>query len=525
MILSTIAYDEVPGPSPSCLTRARRSRGAISRHAAVFLAAFMTFFPPFQTSLFAQTPPILPETGSGAPTFSTLPNGMEVILLPIPGSKSVSLSIVFRGGADVQTSKNAGLFRLLEQVLFRGTAASPGEPEPAGATEALGAASIGGGTGADRFSLSFLIAPDVLSQGLDTIVYLFSGMRLETAFTDPLALEEARSAVLLDINTAYSDPSIVFDSAMSRKLFASAPWRLDTIGADYIANAATEDSLRSLASTWLVPNNAALVVTGDFPSEAVTPMIEKAFSSWKKAADPWKSPPAVFPKPGITRPTLVVYPDPSVDNGEAAIEMRYRGPDSGSLRSAAAALWSEMASRPDSRLAQAVRKGMPKWSAPSSIEAHYEMSRSSSWFSVSAMLALDPKASIAESAMTFKEIVRGAEMYAMKTNPGYFLPKDYEQAKGTITGDRVAKLTDPREAGVLIADGWILGGKAWLESWSDRVTKISSKDITQFADEYFMKNLEIVSVRLSPNDYASRKKSFDSYGFELITQQKAFWWR
>ena len=525
MTLSILACDETPSPPPSSPAGARRFGRAVSRHAAIFLAAFMAFFFPSLTSLFAQTTTALPETDSGLPTFSTLPNGLEVILLPIPDSKSVSLSIVFRGGADVQTSKNAGLFRLLEQVLFRGTATSPGEPEPAGATEALGAASIGGGTGADRFSLSFLIAPDVLSQGLDTIAYLFSGMRLETAFTDPLALEEARSALILEIDKAYSDPSIVFDSAMSRKLFASAPWRLDAIGADYIANAATEDSLKSLASIWLVPNNAALVITGDFSPETLTPMIEKAFSSWKKAADPWKSPPTAFPKPGITRPTLMVYPDPSVDDGQAAIEMRYRGPDSASLRSAAAALWSEMASRPDSRLAQAVRKGMPKWSAPSSIEAHYELSRSSSWFSVSARLTLDPKANLAESAMTFKEIVRGAEMYAMKTNPGYFLPKDYEQAKEAITGDRVQKLTDPREAGLLLADGWILGGKAWVGSWLDKVTKISSKDLTQFADEYFMKNLEIISVRLSPNDYTSRKKSFDAYGFELITQQKAFWWR
>ncbi|HWP67672.1 MAG TPA: insulinase family protein, partial [Rectinemataceae bacterium] len=322
--MSNIADSDQANSTLSSRTTAR-SGTVISRHAIIALAVLIALFSPISTGVFAQTAPASPLPGSGAPAFFTLPNGMEVILLQLPESESVSLNIVFRGGADVQTSKSAGLFRMLEHVLFRGTASSPGEPEPAGATEALGAAFIGGGAETDRFSLSFVLAPDVLTQGLDTIVYLFSGMRLETAFSDPLTFEEARNASHFDIDQAFSDSSAIFDSAMAKKLFVSAPWRLDVTGADYIVNAATEDSLRSLASTWFVPNNAALIVAGDFPAETIIPMIENAFSSWKKAGDPWKLPQSAFPKPGITRPTLMAYPDPSVNDGEALIEMRYRG--------------------------------------------------------------------------------------------------------------------------------------------------------------------------------------------------------
>jgi predicted Zn-dependent peptidase len=552
MILSNIADNDRVCPLHSIPAPVRR-RNINARRFIISLAVLAALFSTIPTNLFAQTAPApapaaaptpaaaaaqataatsmpaQPGTSqspvSVSPSFSTLPNGMDLILLPLPESKTVSMNIVFRGGADVQTSKNAGLFRLLEHILFRGTAVSPGQPEPAGATEALDASYIGGGAAADRFGLSFVFAPAVLTQGLDTIVYLFSGLRLETAFSDPLALEEARNASLSEIDQEFSDPSTVYDSALAKKLFVSAPWRLDVTGADYILNGATEDSLRSLASTWLAPNNAALIIAGNFPPETIAPMIEKAFSSWKKAQDPWKSPPSAFPKPGITRPTLMAYPDPTIAPGEAVVEMRYRGPDSASSRAAAGTLWAEMASRPDGRLALAIRKGMPKWSAPSSIDVHYELSKSSSWFSVSAHLTLDSKANLADSVMTFKEIVRGTEMYAMKTNSGYFTAKEYEQAKYSLSEKRTEKLSDSKEAGVLIADGWILGGKAWIESWADKIGKISSKDITAFADEYFMKNLEIISIRLSPNDYASRKKSFDAYGFELITPQKAFWWR
>jgi zinc protease len=435
------------------------------------------------------------------------------------------MGIVFRSGAEAQTNKTAGLFRLLEQVLFRGAASSPGEPEPAGAIDALDATAFDGGAQADRFGFAFSLSPGMVGQGLDTIAYLFSGLRLETAFSDPQNLDEARSASLLGINQAFSDPTAIYKSAMAKKLFSSAPWRLDIAGADYILNSATEASLKALAAAWLVPNNAVLILAGDFDPETVVPMIGKAFSSWKKGADPWKTPPAAFPKPGVTRPTLMVYPDPSMQPGEALIEMRYRGPDAASTRSPAAELWAEMASQPGSKLAQAISKGLPKWSSPSSISAVYKVSRSASWFSASARILLDTKGSAAESVLTFKEIVRGTEMYAMKTNASYFGQKEYERAKEALLEKRDAMLADPQEAVSRLAGDWVLGGSAWISSWPDRIRKVGSKDITAFADEYFMKNLEVVSIRLGPDDYASRKKSFDSYGFELITPQKAFWWR
>jgi len=466
-----------------------------------------------------------PATSPGILSSYTLENGMEVLLLPIPGSGVVSMSIVFRGGADVQTNKTAGLFRMLEQVLFRGTTIAPGEPEPAGAMDSLGATAMEGGVKKDRLNLSFLLPPEMVGQGVDTIAYLFSGLRIETAFSDPRTVEEARSASLAGINQAFSDPNAIFESAMARKLFVSAPWRLDAAGADYIINAATDSSLRAIAATWLVPNNAALILTGNFNPETTRPIIEKAFSSWKKAANPWKSPLAVFPKPGITRPTLMVYPDPSVNQGEAILEMRYRGPDAGSSRSPAAELWASMASDPASRLPQAILKGMPKWTSPSELRARYELSSHASWFSVSAKMRLDPKGNPAEAAMNFKEIVRGSEMYSMKTNASYFSLKHYEEARESLLAKRNSAFSDPSKADAAIADGWIMGGSAWIRAWPDRIGKVSSKDIAAFADEYFMKNLEIVSVRMEPGDYAAKKKSFDSYGFELITPQKAFWWR
>jgi zinc protease len=458
-------------------------------------------------------------------TSHSLTNGLSLILLELPENQSLSMGISFRGGADAQTTRTAGMFHLLEQVLFRGPASIPGEPEPAGAIEAFDAEAFDGGAREFRFGFSFSLPYHLLRQGLDTIAYLFSSLRLESAFADSNALETAKSASLLRINQVFSDPDSIYGAALDKKLFGDAPWRLDVPGPGYNIEAATQPALENFAATWLVPNNAAVVIAGDFITAELLPQVESAFSAWKRGPDPLQNPPKPFPKPGISRPAFMVYPDPSIAQGEAHIELRYRGPDAGTPRSAAAEIWAEMASLPDSRLVQAVSKSMPKWAAPRDLTTHYAISRNASWLSVGTTISIDPKASLADAILGFKETVRGTEMYAMKTNPNYFSQKQYQTAREAVAARREWQLSNPSEAVAILSDEWIFGGVAWSNARTQNLLKVEGRDMAAFADEFFMRNLEVTAVRLSTEDYAARRKSFDNYGFELITPQKAFWWR
>ncbi|MCX7027789.1 MAG: hypothetical protein NT061_09965, partial [Spirochaetes bacterium] len=184
----------------------------------------------FCLSLFCLALPFLAAAQGILPQHKTLANGLDIVVLPIPSTDRISLSLVFRGGAEGQNSKTAGYPRLVERVLFRGSVSNPGEPEPAGAMEALAPLSTTGGTDRDRFSLGFSVAPEILGQGLDTLALLFSELRRESAFSDPAALKEAKSASLAEIARKSDDPSTIYESALSKKLFSTAPWRLDPLG-------------------------------------------------------------------------------------------------------------------------------------------------------------------------------------------------------------------------------------------------------------------------------------------------------
>jgi predicted Zn-dependent peptidase len=474
----------------------------------------------------AQSAATKPEIAvPGKPYYKALPNGLDIIVLPLPSVDRVSISLVFRGGAEGQGAKTAGYPSLAEGVLFRGTVTNPGEPEPAGAVDALAPLSLSGGTGEDRFSIGFTLAPEMLGQGLDTLAYLLSEVRQDSAFSDAAAIQEAKSALLARIALEMEDPGAIYEAAQNKKLFSTAPWRLDPSGAPSLVQAASSEGLKAYAAAWLCPNNAVLVMAGSLDAEASFQAAESAFASWKKSADPWKIQPAAFPKPGVTRPTLLVYPDPSVPKGEAYIEMRYRGPDSPSARSIQAELWAELADKPGSRLNKAIVSGMPSWSAPALAEIRYEASRFASWFSLSTKIGLSAKGNPADAAMSFKEIVRGAEMYALKSNPSYFTAKDLEAGKSSLREEKAAILAEPETAVLWLADRWVQGGWSWVEGWESRLGTVVGKDLSAFSDEYFMKNLETIALRLAPEEYAARKKGIDSYGFNLIVSEKAFWWQ
>lgn len=483
---------------------------------------------PATTAVGAPTPAGVPATTSVAvPALQsyTLDNGLELILAPQQDAQQISIGIAFKGGTDIQTNKTAGLFRLLEQLSFRGRAGTPGEPEPAAALDAAGAEDVSGGIMQDGFVFSFLVKPDQLKQGIDTLSYLFSDIRLDTAFSDPSALSEAKQSCIEATSALKDDPEAVYSHALNKKLFSSAAWRLDVEGPNSTVEQASPASLKALIGQWFMPNNAALIICGAFSPDEAKSLAGIACSGWQKAASPWKTAPKAFPKPGVARPAFMVYPDPSMDSGTATIELRYRGPDVGSGKAETAILWAELASSQEGRLASAIAKGLPKSCAPSDITVHYEPSRSASYFSISTKIAVDGKTNVAECAMTFKELVRGSEAYALKTNASYYSAKDYARAVETLAARRAAQLSEPESAGLLIGKTWISGGYSWFAQLPEKIGKLSAKNIQSFADEYFMKNLEIVAVRLNPSVYEKLKKTFTSYGFELITAAKAFWWQ
>ncbi|MEJ5185087.1 MAG: insulinase family protein [Rectinemataceae bacterium] len=461
-----------------------------------------------------------------AASSTVLPNGLSVFLQPIRNDGTVSVMLAFRAGANNHTPRTAGLFNLLAQLLFSGSPSSPGSPDPGDAIAALDPSDIRGEAGLDIFSFGLTARADRLPQILDTLWFLFSESRFEFLMSQPAGIEHARELARNEVIRALSSSDVIQQQAAFRRIFATAPYRVDAVGADYVLEQAQPQQLRELYRTWFVPNNALLSIAGDIDQEQTLALIRERFSAWQRKANPWAQPPAVFPRPGITRPQFLVLPDQSIRRNEMQIELLYRGPDPSSTAShTAAAFLQALINRPDSKFRQNIARGMPRGAAPLSLAFAHAPSAMASTIAINATIPFSPGQQPADLALQFKELVRGTELYMVKANASYFAPSEYEAARQSLLEGLQAQRGDTTEASSHAVQLWGWGILDHYFRETDAVMRITQKDIAQFVDSYIQKNLEVITVRINPQDHAAAEKQFSSYGFVRISGENAFWWR
>jgi zinc protease len=460
------------------------------------------------------------------PEIKTLANGLTVLLDPIEGAEDIAVVLAYHAGADAQTASTAGLFKFLEYALFNGPATKPGISEPALAIDVLEPDSIEGGSGIDRFEFGFSSKKENIVPALDTLLYLFSQERREFIFAQTDGIEYARQSTRALIQNELSDSDLLSNMAIAKKLFSREPHRLDTLGSDHVVEKVDIAQLKKLASSWLVPNNACIAIAGGFDKEAILDLVDQRFGQLPKAQNPWPTGLAAFQKPGVTRPTFLVFPDSSIPSGHMQIEIRYRGPDPKETQSYISALMlQELANSPSSRFQTALRKDMPKGTGLQDLRIVYTPTRNSSSLSVESMLSVPSGKNPADLAFSFKELVRSTELYMIKANASYFSAAEYQRARESLLEKKMAAQGDPLQSATFMARFWSWGIASFLFQESDAIMKAGQKNVSQVVDTYVQKNLEVVMVRIDPKLYEANKKSFSNNGFETISNQNALWWR
>ena len=97
-----------------------------------------------------------------------------------------------------------------------------------------------------------------------------------------------------EIDRHEANPFGFLDLAMKQKLFYKYPTRKDPQGTRESIATATTEKMRTIQSRYYVPNNAALVVTGDVKPEEVFRLAEQIMGSWeRRPVDPFKEFPLV----------------------------------------------------------------------------------------------------------------------------------------------------------------------------------------------------------------------------------------
>jgi zinc protease len=201
--------------------------------------------------------------------FSTLPNGLQVVLLEDHSTPVVHVAVWYHVGSKDEKPGRTGFAHLFEHLMFKGSKNVRPDAHPSWIT------SIGGEVNAETDEDATIYWQTVPAQHLPLALWLEAD-RMASLEVSEDKFKTEREVVKEERRMRYENqpfgrlPEIIYDRA-----FTTHPYKHQTIGSMADLEAASIADVREFHRTYYVPNNATLVLVGDFDSAEATRLVER----------------------------------------------------------------------------------------------------------------------------------------------------------------------------------------------------------------------------------------------------------
>src|SRR5258708_25298873 len=219
----------------------------------------------------------------------TLKNGMHVLSVVDKSSPTVAINVWYHVGSKDDPDHRSGFAHLFEHIMFKSTRNMKAEMMDR-LTE-----DVGGNNNAfteDDVTVYYEVIP---SNYLETLLWAeadrLAGLTVdEENFKSERAVveEEYRQSVL-------APPYGKFFYMLQQKSFSSHPYQRPTIGSIEDLDASTLENVQKFHATYYRPDNATLVVVGDFDPKQLDAWVDQYFG-------PVPKPDAAIPRVSVPEP-------------------------------------------------------------------------------------------------------------------------------------------------------------------------------------------------------------------------------
>jgi zinc protease len=205
-------------------------------------------------------------------TRARLSNGLEVVLAESRAVPKFHGELLFRSGNAAVAERAPGLAELTAAVVRTGTAkrASRRIEED---LRRIGA-DLSSSAGADTSAISFA----GLSEFADPLLELVNELARESAFP-AVEFERERRQLLEEVKMQRTQPGFLAGERLRKVLFGSHPYAQVAPSEEQVA-AFRRDDLTAVYREFYTPENALLLLVGDFDSLAMLEAAEKVFGNW-----------------------------------------------------------------------------------------------------------------------------------------------------------------------------------------------------------------------------------------------------
>jgi zinc protease len=280
---------------------------------------------------------------------TTLANGLQVYVIEDHAIPLATAEIVVHGGAMTQDSGLEGVPHLFEHMLFKGYGGGQQQFQK-DLFDLHG--EYNGETSDEQVAYYVIVSSKKIGDGLAVLARM-----LRDPDFDRDGLERERFVIFNEYDRDMADPVFQLRRAVEQRLWSTAWGRKNGLGDPAAIRAATPATLKAIYHRYYVPNNAALLVSGDVSTASVFKDARHAFDGWRAAPDPFVASP-VPPIPALPVMKAVVM---TGDVQDVTVMMDWQGPsvgDTANLTYAAdvfTALFNDPASRVQLHL---VRSGL-----------------------------------------------------------------------------------------------------------------------------------------------------------------------
>ena len=445
--------------------------------AAVLTALALVLLPVLSTA--AREAPAEPVISAEGISEYRLDNGMRVVLFPDSSKPVTTVNVTYLVGSRHENYGETGMAHLLEHLVFKGT---PTHPDIPGEMRKRGIR-FNGTTWLDRtnYFASFATNPDTLEWLL--------GMEADRMVNSHISREDLDTEMTVVRNEMESGENNPVGVLLQRIFSTAYLWHNyanSTIGARSDVENVPIERLQAFYRTWYQPDNAVLVIAGDFDPEATLQMVAGSFGA--------------LPRPQRELPENWTA-EPAQD-GERAVTVRRVGktsyfglgyhipagrhPDS----AAVAVLGQVLGHTPTGRMhRKLVETGKATFAA-------------SMGFSMDAPGLMLFLAQVPEDG---ELDALEAEMLALVEDPAAepFTEEEVEQARQRmLTGAEVA-MRDPNAIGVALSESIAQGDWRLFLLARDLLEQVTADDVNRVAEAYLQRNNRTAG-RFIPTDAPER---------------------
>jgi zinc protease len=258
----------------------------------------------------------------------TLPNGLKVFSSQDKTTPNVSVQVWYGVGSKDDPVGRSGFAHLFEHLMFKATRDMPSETLDRLTEDAGG---FNNAFTADDMTAYYEVVP---ASHLERLLFAES-QRLGALVVDEDVFKSERDVVKEELRQrVLADPyGRFFSLAIPQASYTAHPYKRPGIGSIEELDAATIDDVLAFHQTYYRPDNAALLVVGNFDQAQLDALIDKYFAGLKTPAAPLPRVTVVEPERTAARTVTAYGPNVPLP----AVAMTWAGvpasnPDSAALR-------------------------------------------------------------------------------------------------------------------------------------------------------------------------------------------------